>query len=185
MRSMRAVAQAAFGAAGAGVAVGAVDGVVRRVQVHHHLALRPGVLLEEGVDKEVSYRAAVVDDFPVPRVPRRVRQRQLAPVEGAGAGRRVLSQRLVVDQVPIAARGAVYAPAHELLHRVLDELGGAVVLKALRELPQQAPSDEMCSASDDHQIPPPDAVAIHLFRVTCCRHRVAPSEKQKVWRTLW
>ena len=110
--------------------LGAVDGVVGGVQVQHHLAQGPRVGVQEGVDEEALDGLRVVDDLAVARLGRRIRRRQLQPVERTGAGKplrrlrlahhrreqRVIAQRGVVRQVLVTAGDAEDALAHQLLH---------------------------------------------------------------------
>jgi len=186
--------------------------IVRRVEIEHDLGRRRGVGREERFHKPGLDRRPVVDDFLVPRRRGGGRRRALEPVERALPGQRmapvphplagraghialagrhrqqrVVPQYVMVVEILVAAGQRQDPLRHELFHRVLDQLGSAVVREAVREAPQQPrplrhlPQQQDARVRGDpapvepgHHLPPPDPLENELLFPTVCPHRAAP-----------
>ena len=134
--------------------LGAVDRIVRRIQIEHDLAWRHAMCVEEQVDEQPLDQGPVVTDLVVARG--RARWRVLETIEGRLAGQRraagsagaelagdggqhrVVAQGVVVDQILVAQGQREHTLPDQGLQRVLDLLGRALVDKAGREPPDQA-----------------------------------------------
>ncbi len=185
----------------------AVQRVVGGVEVEGDLRRRHGMSVEKDIDKHGFDQRRVVTDFVIARG---LRPAQLQPVERrfAGQGRairafglqlatqhrhhRVMAQLIVVDQILVAQRDPEYPLTDQARHRVLDQIGRAVIGEAPgkpRHQPdrpvggtqQHCPGlrGHLAAIESGHHRAPFNRCKSKQIRATLCPHRASPCLRDK------
>jgi hypothetical protein len=176
-----------------------MDRIVGGVEIERDPVRRPGVGVEEQLDKQPLDSSRVMRDAPVTMFAFR---RVLKAVEGAlacqeramsvtrleppqhSAEHRVVAQLVMIDEILIAKGDAEDPLTDQGGNVVHDTPGGSPVLKARRKAldepdgpfsrPQQQPAcvrGDRAAAKISNHSTPLKACKQHRFRVTLCRHR--------------
>ncbi len=128
-------------------------------------------------------------------VQRRLARELTARLVEHGSERRIVTQRVVVDQVLVAERNPEDALAQEIGHRVRDSVGDAEIAEALGQALAQAerlvrrPEQHHAAVRGDraavegaHKFAPTRGSKSQLVLATLCRHRGASPCQSKSLR---
>ena len=159
----------------------------------------------EDIDGQTLDRAYVVVELVVPvvadlacmlqPVERRLTRQLPARLVQHRGERRIVAQRVVVDQILIAEREAEDALAQQIGHRVRDGVGNAKIAESSGQ-PIAEPDRSVGRAEQHrttvrrdrptvesaHKFAPTGGSEVQLFLATLCRHRGAPPSQTKSLR---
>ncbi len=172
----------------------AVDRIIGSIEIDDDARWRPVVGVEEEIDNQPLDCLRVMVELVVPVTADLARmlepiERRLAgePVTGLvehGGKRRIIAQRIVVDQVLVPERDAENALAQQIGNRVADGVGNAQIGEASREAATE-PGDPIGRSEQNDATVGRDGAAVesaHKFAAarpsqiklalaTLCRHR--------------
>ncbi len=180
----------------------AVERIVGGIEVEHDADRRLAMGVEEEIDEQPLDRAAVVVELVVPvladlagvlqPIERRLAGERAARLVEHGGERRIVAQRVVVDQVLVAERDAEDALAQQIGHRMRTAAAKAQIGEATSQPPAEpdrpvgrgqqhhaAVRRDRAAVESAHKFAAAGASEIELGLATLCRHRGAPPAQTK------